>query len=65
MIVPYHRIYKLDTIVLGRIMARSNHQANGLAIEFPRTEGCEKTDTKDDGIEEIASWRGMLVKCRY
>jgi hypothetical protein len=59
--VPYHRIHKFDSIIFWRIMTRSDHKTNGLSIKLPRTQGGEKTNTKDDGIEEMAVRRGMLA----
>jgi hypothetical protein len=59
--VPYHRIYKFDSIIFWRIVTRSDHKTNSLPIELPRTQRGEKTDAKHDGIEKMAVRRGMLA----
>jgi hypothetical protein len=53
--VWYQRIDELDAVVFGRIVARCDHDANGLAIEFPGPEGSEEADAEDDRVEEVAS----------
>lgn len=47
----YHGVDKLDTVVLGRVVAGSDHDANRLAIELARAEGGQETDTVDDRVE--------------
>jgi hypothetical protein len=51
----YHWIDQLDAVVLGRVVAGGNHDANGLGAELARAQGGEQADTKDDGVEEVSA----------
>ena len=48
----HHRIDELDAIVVGRIMACSDHHTDSLAIEFSRAQGCQQPNAIDDRVEE-------------
>lgn len=52
--VAHHRIDQLDAIVLGGIMAGSDHDTNPLAAELLRTQSCKQAHAKHDGVEEVA-----------
>jgi hypothetical protein len=56
----YHRVDKLDTIVLGRIVTGGDHNTNGLAIELARAQRGQESDTVDDRVEDVAE-EGELV----
>ena len=49
----HHRVHELDTVVLGRVVARGDHDTNGLAIELPRAQGSQQADTIDDGVQKV------------
>ena len=50
----YHRIDKLDAVVLGRVVAGGDHNTNGLAIELARAQRGQESDTVDDRVEDVA-----------
>ena len=58
----YHRVDKLDAVVLGRIVTGGDHDTDGLAIELARAQRGQETDTVDDRVEDVAE-DGELV-CR-
>lgn len=61
--ITNHRIDKLDSIVIRRVVAGSNHNTNPLPIEFPRTETSNEAYREDHGVEEAAV-RGRGVQVR-
>jgi hypothetical protein len=48
-----HGIHQLDTIILGGVVARRNHEPNSLTIEFTRPQRSQESNPKDDRIEQI------------
>ena len=48
----YHRVYQLYTIVIWRVVTCGDHYPNNLSILESGSQGCKKTDSKDDGVEE-------------
>ena len=41
----------LDAVIDGGIVARSNHDADGLAVELAASEGSEEANAESDSIE--------------
>lgn len=50
----HHGIYKLDAVVFWNVVRGCDHNADGLAAEFPRAKGGKKADAEDDRVEEGA-----------
>lgn len=61
--ITNHGIDQLDSIVIRRVVAGSNHNTNPLPIQFPRTKTSEKAYSEDYGVEEVAV-RGCGVQVR-
>lgn len=57
----HHRVHKLNAVILGRVVARGDHDTNGLAVELPRAEGSQQANTVYDGIQQVAAAAGKLV----
>ena len=50
----YHWIHQFDTIITWRIVARSDHHTNDLAIQLSRAQGCQHSCAEDNRVEERA-----------
>lgn len=51
----HHRVNKLNSIVLRRVVTRSHHDTNPLSAELLRPQTSEQTDGENNGIEEITA----------
>lgn len=47
---PYHWVHQFNSIVLRRVMTRSNHDSNGLPMQLPGPKGCQQADSENDRI---------------
>lgn len=56
-------VYELHAVVLGRIVTGGDHDANGLAIELSGSEGCQKPDSKNDRVEQVAIRYPVSFNC--
>lgn len=50
----YHRVDKLDAVVLWRIVTGGDHNTNGLAIELARAQRGQESHTVNDRVENLA-----------
>jgi len=59
----YHWLHELDTVVLRRVVRRCDHDTNPFSPQCPRSKGCNKADTGQDGVEDIAT--AVSFVCAY
>lgn len=48
-----HGVDNLDAVVRGRVVARGDHDANGLPVKLAAAEGREQTDAERDALEQV------------
>lgn len=51
----YQRVNQLHTIVLGRIVASSDHDTHDLTTELLATQSCKEANAEYNGIEQITA----------
>lgn len=51
----HHWVHQFDTIVLGRIMARSDHDANPLSAQLLGAKRCEQAYSINNSVEEVTA----------
>lgn len=49
-----HRVDDLDTVIRGRVVTCSNHDANGLAVELATTQASKQADAEADAGEQVS-----------